>query len=310
MYDQALVLLGKVSVGDQRLHGVIDANAASSSSAAQVFVLGSQEAKVQKPRATTKTDGMALRKQDGIKKTVVMHQKNLPEPSVTWRELGAKREKEPAARGILESFLTIEEPGSHALQRRAWSLRPPNRFRTLAEGALHTAREALRSRVSWPIQDGPEDPERKRRRETPPQEQPEPDLLPSEDAQEDAVLLKVSEVMREAGVWEPVWKVYQSDLSNRMLQIKCEVTDGTFSERRPQLVAGGAVEVQVHKYTKPYDWPVACRALADTKSLYEKRLRELLEEAFVKAELYDGTLGRACAEAASKMAAQLCVQVG
>jgi hypothetical protein len=54
MYDQALLLLGQVSVGDQRLHGVIDANAASSSSAAQVFVLGSREAKVQKPRATTK----------------------------------------------------------------------------------------------------------------------------------------------------------------------------------------------------------------------------------------------------------------
>jgi hypothetical protein len=54
MYDEALKVLGKVVVGDQRLHGVIDANAASSSSATQVFVLGSQEAKAQKPRATTK----------------------------------------------------------------------------------------------------------------------------------------------------------------------------------------------------------------------------------------------------------------
>ena len=84
---------------------------------------------------------------------------------------------------------------------------------------------------------------------------------------------------------------------------------GAFADRRPQLVAG-ALEVQVHKYTKPDDWPVACRALEDTKHLYEKRIRELLEEAFFGAELYDETLWRSCTEAASRIAAKLRTQVG
>jgi len=236
-----------------------------------------------------------------------MSQRSLPEPSVTWKELGARREEEPAARGILESFLTVEEPGSRALQRRAWSSKPPIRFRKLAEGALHTAREALGCQASWPMQDGNEEPDKKKTKRSVPPEHPELDLPPS-DAKEE-VLLRVSEVMREAFVWEPVWKVYLSDLSNRMLQIKCEATDGAFSDRRPQLVAG-ALEVQVHKYTKPDDWPVACRALEDTKHLYEKRIREFLEEAFFGADLYDETLSRACAEAASRIAAKLRTQVG
>ena len=55
MYDQALVLLGHVSVGDQRLHEVLDANAASSSGEARAFVLGAQEAKVQKSAKAAKT---------------------------------------------------------------------------------------------------------------------------------------------------------------------------------------------------------------------------------------------------------------
>jgi hypothetical protein len=244
----------------------------------------------------------------GAANQVSIPQMGLPEPSVTWKELGARREEVPAARGILESFLILEEPGSRVLQRRDWSSKPPIRFRELAEGALRTAREALGSRASWPMQDGHEELERGKRRKTlPPPEQPDLDL-PS-DAQED-VVLRVSDVMREAGVWDPVWKVYQSDLSNRMLQIKCKVTDGAFSDRRPQLVAGGALEVQVHKYRKPDDWPVACRALEDTKNLYEKRLRELLEDAFVRAGLYDDTLGRACTEAAKRLAVQLRTQVG
>jgi hypothetical protein len=39
-----------------------------------------------------------------------------------------------------------------------------------------------------------------------------------------------------------------------MLQIKCEMTGGFFSERRSQLVADGVIEVNVNKYTKPDDW--------------------------------------------------------
>jgi hypothetical protein len=47
MYDQALVVLGRVSVGDQRLHETLDANAASSSGEVRSFVLGAAEASAQ-----------------------------------------------------------------------------------------------------------------------------------------------------------------------------------------------------------------------------------------------------------------------
>ena len=60
MYDEALVVLGKVSVGDQRLHETLDANAASSSGEARAFVLGAQEAKVQRPPKPTKTVAVDL----------------------------------------------------------------------------------------------------------------------------------------------------------------------------------------------------------------------------------------------------------
>ena len=84
-------------------------------------------------------------------------------------------------------------------------------------------------------------------------------------------------------------KPYMSDLSNRMLQLKCHDTDGSFSERRQSIPFG-----LVHKYKKPDDWPMASQALHETKSLYEKRIRELLEDAFVRAGTYDGTLAFAC----------------
>jgi hypothetical protein len=47
MYDQALVLLGRASVGDQRLHAALDSNAAAASTLAQDFVLGAEEAEKQ-----------------------------------------------------------------------------------------------------------------------------------------------------------------------------------------------------------------------------------------------------------------------
>ena len=55
MYDQALVLLGKLSVGDQRLHEVLDVNAASSSCEAKAFVLGASEANAQKGKSVKTT---------------------------------------------------------------------------------------------------------------------------------------------------------------------------------------------------------------------------------------------------------------
>lgn len=63
MYDRALVVLGQVQVGDQRLHETLDANAASSSVEARAFVLGSAEAKVQKPAKTAPLDLEAFERQ-------------------------------------------------------------------------------------------------------------------------------------------------------------------------------------------------------------------------------------------------------
>ena len=47
MYDQALLVLGQVSVGDQRLHDVLDANAAVSSGDTRAFVIGTEETRAQ-----------------------------------------------------------------------------------------------------------------------------------------------------------------------------------------------------------------------------------------------------------------------
>ena len=52
LFDEAQVALGRVAVGDQRLHAEIDANAAASSEPAREFIVGHREAKRQPlPRA-------------------------------------------------------------------------------------------------------------------------------------------------------------------------------------------------------------------------------------------------------------------
>jgi len=55
MHDEAMLLLGHVKVGDQRLHEVLDANAARSSGEAKAFVLGASEAKEQKAKLVKTT---------------------------------------------------------------------------------------------------------------------------------------------------------------------------------------------------------------------------------------------------------------
>ena len=65
MYDKALLLLGHVSVGDQRLHAVLDDNAAASSQPARAFVMGvqeerTQEAEVRRMQKSTKPVPMDL----------------------------------------------------------------------------------------------------------------------------------------------------------------------------------------------------------------------------------------------------------
>jgi hypothetical protein len=63
----------------------------------------------------------------------------------------------------------------------------------------------------------------------------------------------------------------------------------------------------MHKYKKPEDLSVAHEALRSTKSLYEKRIRELLEDAFVRAGIFDDALAFTCSEVARRLATQLLV---
>ena len=46
----------------------------------------------------------------------------------------------------------------------------------------------------------------------------------------------------------------------------------------------GHVHVLVHKYTKSTDWPLAWTALQNTRDVYEKRVREFLEDMFRMAD--------------------------
>lgn len=62
LYDKALTCLGHVQVGDQRLHEVLDANAASSSSDARAFVLGAEEAARQEPQIQAQGGGRSKRR--------------------------------------------------------------------------------------------------------------------------------------------------------------------------------------------------------------------------------------------------------
>jgi prophage antirepressor-like protein len=97
------------------------------------------------------------------------------------------------------------------------------------------------------------------------------------EEQADEDVLRVTEVMRAAGVWRAVWLSYRSDLANQMLVLKCDETQGSFSERRQETVRGPS-QVLVHRYRKSCDWPLAWRAVQKTRDLYEKRVREHLEE--------------------------------
>ena len=99
------------------------------------------------------------------------------------------------------------------------------------------------------------------------------------DSEDEDDVLRVSQVMRAAGACSAVYLSYRSDLSNQMLALKSAETQGAFSERRPEVVNGG-VRVSVHKYRKSRDWPLAWQAVQKTQHLYQKRVRECLEEIY------------------------------
>ena len=63
----------------------------------------------------------------------------------------------------------------------------------------------------------------------------------------------------------------------QMLSLKCADTSASFSARRPEIVQGH-IHVLVHKYKKSTDWPLAWTALQNTRDVYEKRVREFLDD--------------------------------
>ena len=245
--------------------------------------VNSGQTKGEEDAASCSTIELVVMKNAEVKKA----KKALPEPVLCWIEdLGAKRDEVPAAKANFRALLEIEIAAG-ALPKATTataknSIAPPVHLRCLAEAALASIREAVQKRLStltmmavssssscaasctasctasytasYTARQG-----KKRQRQ---HYQEEHDVTSEEDSDED--ILTVSEVMNNAKVWGPVWKPYMSDLSNRMLQVKCRDTDGSFSERRQSHPFG-----LVHKYKKPDDWPVAHQALQDTKSLYE-----------------------------------------
>jgi hypothetical protein len=127
---------------------------------------------------------------------------------------------------------------------------------------------------------------------------------PDESSGEDDDVLRISEIMRAAGVWSAVWASFRSDLANQMLALKCAETNGRFADRRPETVQG-RIHVLVHKYRKSSDWPLAWAALQRTRDLYEKRVREVLEEMFHLAAQPEETIGRSSTDLGRGIAARL-----
>ena len=75
--------------------------------------------------------------------------------------------------------------------------------------------------------------------------------------------------------------------------------------RRRAETAQGLIHVLVHKYRKSSDWPLAWTALQRTRDLYEKRVREALDEMFHLAGQPEETIGRSSTDLARGIAARL-----
>jgi hypothetical protein len=94
----------------------------------------------------------------------------------------------------------------------------------------------------------------------------------SDDGLINEELLRLRRFLLGEGVWVGVIKAYLSDVSNRLLQLKCEETGGTFDSRN--------ATADMHRYLKNVDEDTARKAVAQTSSLYAKRVREELRKAF------------------------------
>jgi hypothetical protein len=290
--DEAYQCLMRVNVGDESLVKEVLQNAANVPQEAREFVLGSladaARLRSRTPRRPSPQEPPAPRRAT---------RQALPEPTLSWQsDLGVARRELPVVRAEFYTLLQVEKMAGElqsttGTQMKEWLKAPPARLKDLAEAARERSREALERRLgpigclsagevappSGSIDDGTTD---------------------------DRNRLCVSRVMAEAGVWRPVWNAYRSDLSNRILQLKCEKSRGAFDERVPCTAPGGG-EVLTHLYLDPEDWGIAWLAVEKTRWLYEKRVRELLEDAVLKAGCEALPPGELCARAATALAQEL-----
>ena len=195
----------------------------------------------------------------------------LPEVCLDWmKDFAVSRQELRGVKVQFKSILSIEISAGQLPQRSPvdlWTKAPPLRFREMAVGAVSSYKSLGRRYGAVAVGDA----ERVGRR---------PNEGSESDAEDD--ILKISEIMSTAGVWQAVWPGYRSDLANQMLSLKCAETGASFSARRPEIVQGH-IHVLVHKYKKT-DWPLAWTALQNTRDLYEKRVREFLEDMFRMAD--------------------------
>ena len=191
----------------------------------------------------------------------------LPEACLDWmKDLSVSRQELQGVKTQFKAILAIEiSAGQHPKSPvEAWTKAPPVRFRELAEGAVSSYRSLLERRYSTMTVGDVASTARSGQ---------------GSENEGDDDILTVSEIMMTAGVWQAVWSSYRSDLSNQMLSLKCAETGASFSARRPEVVQGH-IHVVVHKYKKSTDWPLAWKALQNTRDVYEKRVRECLDDVF------------------------------
>lgn len=249
----------------------------------------------------------------------------LQEPTLSWHEdLNVKPEELAGVKKLFEVLLQIEVSHGRISRKEivpsTTSHTPPRRWADLATTAVNSYRRfataeqpAMGMTCEADLADGaipasmggtnPHDP--------PPMTVPEradrgdevlagPDASSAETSEEDSEdELKISFIMQEALVWKPVRSSYNSDLSMRMLSLKSEVSEGSFSQKRSQILRDG-VCVQVHRYRRSQDTLLAHQALAETQHIYERRVRDLLTEAFDLADMPNHELARRLASSISR----------
>lgn len=221
----------------------------------------------------------------------------LQEMCLNWvKDFKVSRQDVSGVKSQFKAMVLVEITAGQFPQKSpvdSWVKAPPFRFKDLAQSAVSSYKCLLKQRYDT-IAVGEAPKTRKRRHHS----------VSSEDGSDEEDVLKVSEVMQAAGVWRAVWSSYRSDLANQMLSLKCIETSGGFSSRRSERVSGN-IQVLVHKYKKSTDWPLAWRALQNTRDVYEKRIREFLEDMYRVAGHSEETISQTSAELAGAIAAAL-----